>query len=62
MPEKYGREMVADWMGAGRGITGKWEADKWYEHNKLNIQLHPDTRVRVEALLLAACHRMRGES
>jgi hypothetical protein len=25
MPRKYVYEMVADWMGAGRAITGRWE-------------------------------------
>lgn len=51
IPEKYVREMVADWAGAGRAITGKWEVGKWYEVNKNKIDLHPDTRVVVEKLL-----------
>lgn len=51
MPEKYAREMVADWMGAGRAITGKWETAAWYEKNKDKIFLHPDTRAFVESLL-----------
>lgn len=44
-------EMVADWYGAGRAITGKWEADQWYHKNKEKIQLHSDTRRLVEAML-----------
>jgi hypothetical protein len=51
MPEKYVREMVADWAGAGRAITGKWEVKEWYETKKEQILLHPDTRVLVEKLL-----------
>lgn len=51
MPEKYAREMVADWAGAGRAITGMWETSAWYEKNKENILLHPDTRIFVESLL-----------
>lgn len=51
MPEKYAREMVADWAGAGRAITGKWEVQAWYEKNKGIILLHPDTRLFVENLL-----------
>ncbi len=51
MPEKYAREMVADWAGAGRAITGKWETAAWYEKNKKRILLHPDTRLFVETLL-----------
>lgn len=51
MPEIFVWEMVADWMGAGRAITGKWETGEWYEKNKGNMQLHPATRSQVEAVL-----------
>jgi hypothetical protein len=51
MPEHYAREMVADWLGAGRAITGKWEAKEWYQKNKNAIILHPTTRAFVENLL-----------
>lgn len=51
MPSSYVYEMVADWMGAGRAITGKWEAKQWYKNNKENIQLHEDTKLFVESLL-----------
>lgn len=51
MPEHFAREMVADWMGAGRAITGKWEAAEWYAKNREIIQLHEATRDLVEALL-----------
>jgi hypothetical protein len=43
--------MVADWMGAGRAITGKWEAKAWYEKNKATIILHDGTRKLVETIL-----------
>lgn len=51
MPYKYVYEMVADWMGAGRAITGKWETRDWYIKNKNNIQLHPNSRALVETIL-----------
>jgi hypothetical protein len=51
MPEACIREMVADWMGAGRAVTGAWCVWKWYDENKHNIVLHPETRVRVEQIL-----------
>lgn len=51
MPEKYAREMVADWAGAGRAITGKWEVGEWYEKNKGKILLHSATRIFVESLI-----------
>lgn len=51
MPEPLVREMVADWMGAGRAITGRWEAAQWYVSNRKKIKLAPDTQRLVEALL-----------
>jgi hypothetical protein len=47
MSEPYVREMVADWYGAGKGITGHWAADEWYEKNKEKIKLHPNSEKRV---------------
>lgn len=51
MPDKYVREMVADWMGAGRAITGSWEFAHWYVRNRHNMLLHTRTRVYVEQLI-----------
>lgn len=51
MPEGLTREMVADWMGAGRAITGRWDVASWYAANRTKILLHPETRERVETLL-----------
>jgi hypothetical protein len=51
MPDPLVREMVADWMGAGRAITGKWEVAAWYEANREKILLGPETRIRVEELI-----------
>jgi hypothetical protein len=53
MPEKVWREMLADWMGAGRAITGRWECAEWYAKNRDKIQLHPNTRAFIEAKLEA---------
>lgn len=51
MPEKYIREMVADWMGAGRAITGRWEVQEWYDNNRNKIKLDEETRKKVEKLV-----------
>lgn len=51
MPERYAREMVADWIGAGRAITGKLEVAEWYRNNSGNVVLHPETRRFVEHLI-----------
>jgi hypothetical protein len=55
MPEHFAREMVADWMGTGRAITGKWEAREWYENGAgETMDLHPATRELAERLLREA--------
>ena len=51
MPCGLAREMVADWMGAGRAITGRWEVATWYEANRHKIRLHPETAFQVERLI-----------
>lgn len=48
MPEHFVMEMVADWCGAGRAITGKWGVAEWYAENRERITLHPYTRVMVD--------------
>lgn len=53
MPESLTREMVADWMGAGRAITGQWEVAEWYAKNADKIRLHSETRALVERLIAA---------
>lgn len=53
IPEKYVKEMVADWCGAGKAIKGKWEVDEWYDKNKNRMILHEDSRELAEKLLLA---------
>lgn len=53
MPEHFTREMVADWMGAGRAYTGRWEVHEWFAKNGQRMNLHPVTRTFVEQLLRA---------
>lgn len=50
MPMADRKEMLADWRGAGRAL-GKPKVWEWYEQNKENIFLHPDTRLWVEVEL-----------
>lgn len=51
IPEKYIREMVADWWGAGRAIKGKWGAYEWYCENRNQIMLNDKSRERIERVL-----------
>jgi len=63
MPVKYRREMIADWMGAGRAISGKWEVWTWYEKNRNRIILSEHTRTKVEEQLafLKEAFRLREQ-
>ncbi len=49
MPDKYRKEMLCDWRGAGQA-QGKPrdETIYWYVANKDNIFLHPDTEAWIE--------------
>lgn len=51
MPKEYLLEMVADWAGAGRAITGKWDVRGWYEANKGKILIRDEDRIIVESIL-----------
>lgn len=53
MPEKYIREMIADWIGAGMAIAGRKSLLPWYEENKAKIVLHDETRNILEQILRA---------
>lgn len=52
MPDKYRREMLADWMGAGQAV-GKPDTRVWYLKQKARGRqmLHSETRIWVEAQL-----------
>lgn len=51
MPETYVREMIADWMGASRAYTGSWDMNEWLSDNLPKMNLHPQTRGTVYALI-----------
>jgi hypothetical protein len=51
MPDRYRREMLADWRGARRAITGKDNTSEWFEKNRATMSLHPDTMAWIRAQL-----------
>lgn len=51
IPTAYLKEMVADWIGAGRAITGKREAISWYKKSKDKIVVHHDMIAYIEFFL-----------
>jgi hypothetical protein len=48
MSDRARREMLADWRGAGRAITGKDNTKEWYLKNAKNIVLRAETRWWIE--------------
>lgn len=48
MPDRYVREMVADWMGAARAYDGAYPKSipewTWWQQNRDTLILHPETR------------------
>ncbi len=51
IPETYIREMVADWCGAGMAYSNRADPRPWYEANKQDMVLHPETRRWLELFL-----------
>jgi len=51
IPDKYRKEMLADWIGAGKAQSGTDNTQEWYMANRHKIILHPKTRKWVEGML-----------
>ncbi|MFA6158228.1 MAG: DUF5662 family protein [Candidatus Paceibacterota bacterium] len=51
MPDVFVREMVADWMAAGRSYEGSWEIQGWLAENYKKFNLHPSTLERLKVIL-----------
>jgi len=52
IPLKYRKELLADWHGAGKAITGKNNTKEWYLNHKEKFQFHPTTRNWIEVQIL----------
>ena len=51
MPDRYRKEMLADWNGAGLAITGVNNTKEFYERKKSSIVLHEKTREWIEEMI-----------
>lgn len=51
IPDVYLREMIADWIGAGRAISGRTDPNPWYDANRDKIILHPASRQKLKEYL-----------
>lgn len=48
IPDRYRREMLADWRGAARARGNTGTPKEWYLRNRDQIQLHPETYEWIE--------------
>lgn len=53
IPEKYMREMVADWIGAGMAYNSQSNPLPWYENNKPKMILDVGSAEFIDALIRA---------
>jgi len=51
IPEKYIREMIADWCGAGMSFSGIATPNAWYNINKNNLVMTEKSRLLLEKIL-----------
>lgn len=51
IPERYVREMVADWVGAGLAYTGKMDVQEWLNKNYHKMCLHQYSKLRIHFAL-----------
>lgn len=54
MPEKYVREMIADWMGASRTYEGHWPDVHnwmWFDKHYPDMILHTTTKERINTVI-----------
>ena len=54
MPEKIVREMVADWLAAGRAYEGRWpdlHNFTWFRENAHTMNMHPMTWLRLHTVM-----------
>jgi hypothetical protein len=51
MPDTYVREMVIDWLAAGRSYIGSWDIQNWIDENCYKWVMHPITIARLAAIL-----------
>jgi hypothetical protein len=51
MPEQFVREMLADWLGAGREYAGSWEIQAWIDEKFHKMKFHPKSIEILEKII-----------
>lgn len=57
MPERYLREMVADWLGASLAYTDSWDMSPWLNRHLAEMKLHSETRTMLMEVLISLGYR-----
>lgn len=58
IPEKYIREMIADWIAAGIATKSEYGVHKWYEMNSSKIHLNVESRRLLVKILYSLPHNV----
>lgn len=53
IPDRYIKEMVADWLGASRALNGSWDLTNFLNSRFQSFSFHPDTSLKVRLELRA---------
>jgi len=51
MPDVFIKEMVIDWIGAGREYEGSWNIQEWVDKNYRKLSIHPDSLEKLKSIL-----------
>lgn len=51
MPDRYVREMVADWLGAQRSKHGNWLIEEWFAEIRHSMCAHSKTKDRLRVVM-----------
>lgn len=60
MPDHYIKEMLADWLGAGRALTGSWDMSEFLDNRFESFNFHPETAEKVVEELRAIGYVRQG--
>lgn len=61
IPDVFIREMVIDWMGAGKEYEGTWNIQPWLNANYHKMIIHPSSLEKLKVVLESQGFRWPGE-
>lgn len=51
IPDKYLKEMLCDWIGAGKSQKNGIDTKEWYSYHKDKMSIHPESRKKLEKMI-----------